>query len=233
MQGLSEKLNQGADFAKGKAGEISTYLKGNPTVAAMLLAGGGAGLAGGLLTARQPKSRTESRSGRRLRILRNALLAGGAGAGAVGLGAMGFNRLSNAVPEGTKNPVEEKLTSTPTRVAGAAGAAAYGYSKGNKADMSDFKNQALRTLSKTDAHSMVGASPDEVVNFAKSHNNFTPRATNLLSQLTGKIKPNLLRKVTEGIVGNTRGGQLARGGAALGAFLPEVISKGKDMLLEQ
>ena len=57
----------------------------------MLLAGGGAGLAGGYLTSQQPEDEAESNSSRRMRIIRNALLSAGAGAGAVGLGALVTN----------------------------------------------------------------------------------------------------------------------------------------------
>lgn len=71
----------------------------NPALAATLLAGGGGALAGGALTASGPENERESRSERRRRILRNALVSGAAGAGVVGAGAFGANQLMNALPE--------------------------------------------------------------------------------------------------------------------------------------
>ena len=111
MQGITDTIKDLSSTAADKLGEAGDYLKANPTLAAMLAAGGGAGLLGGYLTAREPEDEQESKTSRRLRILRNALLAAGAGAGTVGLGSYGLDKLMTAVPEGAPNPVQEKLES--------------------------------------------------------------------------------------------------------------------------
>jgi hypothetical protein len=105
----------------------------------MLLAGGGSGLLGGYLTSQQPEEEGEDKASRRMRILRNALLAAGAGAGAVGLGSMGYDRFSEAIPAGSLSPVEEKLQNPWVRGAGAGGMGILGANKGNQALSSLFK----------------------------------------------------------------------------------------------
>ncbi len=111
-------MQDAVNSLKQAPGQALDYLKANPTIAAMLLAGGGAGLAGGYLTSQQPEDEAESNSSRRMRIIRNALLSAGAGAGAVGLGAIGYKRLSEAVPAGTMSPAEEKLKNPLVRAVG-------------------------------------------------------------------------------------------------------------------
>ena len=146
MQGISEKFTQGIDFAKNKIGDIKDALSDNPTLAAMLMAGGGAGLAGGLLTHKEKEEQDETPAQRRMRILRNALIAGTAGAGAVGLGVEGYKRFQTAIPEGSPNPVTEKLTSMPVRGAGALAGMLAGMRRGAKGDYQDVAVHAHKTL---------------------------------------------------------------------------------------
>jgi hypothetical protein len=192
MQDIAEKLksfssqagegiNKGLDVLKSKASEAGDYLQANPTLAAMLLAGGGSGLLGGYLTSQQAEEEGESKSQRRGRILRNALLAGGAGAGAVGLGAAGLKRLSEATPSGSENPVQEKLTSPMARALGGAGGAALGFSRGSKADTSDIIDQARRFLVKK-KFDIKGRSPEEILALAETEK-FKPSP----DKLTGAV----------------------------------------------
>jgi len=94
-----------------------------------MLAGGGAGILGGALPADTPQRPGESAGGRRWRILRNALLSGGAGAGAVALARTGQEQLTTALPAGDKDPVVSRLTSPTARgVDAAAGGLAANWS---------------------------------------------------------------------------------------------------------
>lgn len=239
MQDLAEKLKsfssqagesigKGLDVLKSKASEASDYLQANPTIAAMLLAGGGAGLLGGYLTSRQPEEEGESKASRRLRILRNALLAGGAGAGAIGLGAAGFKRLSEAVPEGSKNPVEEKLTSPFARSIGALGGGAFGFSKGNAKDLENLADEARNFLDPASQVKAKGMTPSEIISLAE-RKGFTPRSSGFFNVNT---RSSALNKTLRALLGSSRAGQLARVGGAAGLFLPEVISGAKDLVLE-
>lgn len=237
MQDIAEKLKsfssqagdsigKGLDTLKGKASQAGDYLQANPTIAAMLLAGGGAGLLGGYLTSRQPEEEGESKTSRRLRILRNALLAGGAGAGAVGLGAEGFKRLSQAVPEGSKNPVEEKLTSPAFRALGAAGAGAFGFYGGHTKDMDAIAAQARNFLDPNSQIKAKGMTPSEIISLAE-RKGFTPKPSGFLNMNTRSPAINKLLSV---LAGRTRAGQLARVGGAAGLFLPELVGGAKDLL---
>lgn len=176
-----ESLGKGLDVLKDKASQAGDYLQANPTLAAMLLAGGGSGLLGGYLTSQQPEDEGESKLQRRGRILRNALLSGGAGAGAVGLGAVGLKRLSEAAPLGSQNPIKEKLTSPMARALGGAGGAALGFSRGSKADTSDIIDQARRFLVKNKIN-IKGLSPADILAYAEQ-NNFIPAP----DKLTGAV----------------------------------------------
>lgn len=91
--------------------QLSSSVKENPkTIATILAAGGLAGIGGGMASAghEDPK---ESPMSRRLRILRNALLTGAAGAGAAGAGIYGYKQLANALPEGDTDPATGLFTS--------------------------------------------------------------------------------------------------------------------------
>lgn len=238
MQDIAEKLKsfssqagdsigKGLDTLKGKASQAGDYLQANPTIAAMLLAGGGAGLLGGYLTSRQPEEEGESKTSRRLRILRNALLAGGAGAGAVGLGAEGFKRLSQAVPEGSKNPVEEKLTSPAFRALGGAGAGAFGFSRGYAKDMDVKAEKARNFLNPKLQVQAKGMTPSEVISLAEGEG-FIPKQRGFINPVVRQSV--FLNKALKLLVGRTRAGQLARVGVAAGAFLPEIVGGTKDLL---
>ena len=239
MQDIAEKLKslssqagegigKGLDILKSKASEAGDYLQANPTLAAMLLAGGGAGLLGGYLTSRQPEEEGESKASRRLRILRNALLAGGAGAGAVGLGAAGFKRLSEAVPEGSKNPVEEKLTSPAARGIGALGGGVLGFTRGNVKDLDVLADEARNFLDPAAQIKAKGMTPSEIISLAESKG-FTPKPSGFFNVNT---RSSALNKTLRALLGSSRAGQLARVGGAAGLFLPEVISGAKDLVLE-
>ena len=146
MQKITDTITQGAGAIQNKGQEAIQYLQSNPRIAAMLLAGGGAGLAGGMLTASSPNRTTESKGSRRLRILRNALLAGGAGAGVVGLASAGSKRMLEAVPAQTEDPVSEMLTGGVARgIAGTAGGLA-GAGLGGRRDMNMSDNAAKAEL---------------------------------------------------------------------------------------
>ena len=209
-----ESLGKGLDALKDKASQAGDYLQANPTLAAMLLAGGGSGLLGGYLTSQQPEEEGESKMQRRGRILRNALLAGGAGAGAVGLGAAGLKRLSEAAPLGSENPVQEKLTSLQARALGGAGGAALGFSRGSKADTSDIIDQARRFLIKKKVN-IRGRSPQEILDFAEIRN-FKPspdKLTGAIGSAAGKLNktlndPKLLDNLAK-IIGKNRAAAIA------------------------
>lgn len=146
MQGITDTLNQGMSSTKNKFDEITAYLKSNPKITAMLLAGGGAGLAGGALTSAAPEREGETKGSRRMRILRNALLTAGAGAGAVGLGAHAADSLSNALPIDSKHPAEQALTDWRTRGAAGGAAALVASAAGRKRDVADMAGQAEQAI---------------------------------------------------------------------------------------
>lgn len=205
-----ESIGKGLDTLKDTASQAGDYLQANPTLAAMLLAGGGSGLLGGYLTSQQPEEEGESKMQRRGRILRNALLAGGAGAGAVGLGASGLKTLSEAAPAGSMNPIKEKLTSFPARVAGGLGLGAFGYSRGNKADTSDLISQARQFLVNK-KFPVKGLSPDDILAYAKREN-FTPEAdsvTKFVSNLKGNVNDPKVLDMLSKIMGKNRAAALA------------------------
>lgn len=205
-----ESLGNGLNVLKDKASQAGDYLQANPTIAAMLLAGGGSGLLGGYLTSRQPEEEGESKMQRRGRILRNALLAGGAGAGAVGLGAAGLKSLSEAAPLGSENPVQEKLTSPMARALGGAGGVALGLSRGSKADTSDIIDQARRFLVKKKIN-IKGLSPEDILAYAEQ-NNFTPspdKLTGAVSKLDKSIHDPKLIQNLEKILGKNRAAAIA------------------------
>jgi len=224
-----EGLNKGLDVLKDKASQAGDYLQANPTLAAMLLAGGGSGLLGGYLTSQQSEEEGESKASRRGRILRNALLAAAAGAGTVGLGAAGYKRLAEATPAGSLNPVQEKLTSPFARGAGAAGVGALGYLKGLGLDEEDLAQKARSFLRPADQLAAKGMKPSEIISFAESKG-FSARPSGFINPAINRSP--LLDKALKLLVGTSRGGQLARGGAAVGLLLPEIIGGAKDLVLQ-
>jgi hypothetical protein len=119
MQGVSEKLN-----------DVGAYLKDNPSVLASLLAGGGAGVLGGALTAMEKPQEGEDPSERRKRILRNALISAGGGAAAGGLGVKGYSLLSEAVPGGPPPTIGDKAQDLGLSALLTAGKSALGFGVG-------------------------------------------------------------------------------------------------------
>ena len=244
-----EGLNKGMSVLKDKASQAGDYLEANPTLAAMLLAGGGAGLLGGYLTSQQEEDESESKMQRRGRILRNALLAGAAGAGTVGLGAAGYKRLAEATPAGSKNPVQEKLTGPFARGAGAVGLGALGFVKGRGMDDLVTASEARSFLSPVDQIKVKGMKPEEVIDYAAHPTKgFRPKPSGFgnpiaghstrLDNATDKVvktikKSPFLTKALKLLVGKSRAGQLARGAAAAGIFLPELIGGAKDLVLQE
>jgi hypothetical protein len=225
-----EGLNKGLDVLKDKASQAGDYLQANPTVAAMLLAGGGSGLLSGYLTSQQAEEESESKAQRRGRILRNALLAAAAGAGAVGLGSAGYKRLAEATPAGSVNPVQEKLTSPFARGAGAIGAGLLGFSRGSNMDLADIAEKARSFLRPADQLAAKGMKPDEIISFATSKG-FSPRSSGFFNPaISGGSQS--INKVLSALLGTSRAGQLARGGVAGGLLLPELVSGAKDLFLQ-
>jgi len=222
-----EGIGKGLDTLKDTASEAGDYLQANPTIAAMLLAGGGSGLLGGYLTSQQKEDESESKMSRRGRILRNALMSAAAGAGAVGLGAEGYRRLAEATPADSVNPVQEKLTSPVARGIGAVGAGALGFVKGRGMDRSDMAGKARSFLRPADQLATKGMKPEELIAFAESKG-FTPRSSGFVNTGSGKG----LSKVLKLLLGSSRGGQLARASGAAGVFLPELIGGAKDLMLQ-
>jgi hypothetical protein len=224
-----EGLNKGLDTLKDKASQAGDYLQANPTVAAMLLAGGGAGLLGGYLTSQQDEDERESKMSRRGRILRNALLAGTAGAGAVGLGAAGYKRLAEATPEGSLNPVQEKLTSPFTRGVGAIGAGALGFRSGLNMDKEDLADQARAFLSAEDQLKAKGMSRDALITLAKTPRTGTNTRSTVFSGSPSGFLDTKNSRILKMLLGSSRAGQLARVGGAAGIFLPELIGGAGDL----
>lgn len=90
--------------------QILDQLKDPSTLNPILAAAGASGLLGGFATAQTARRRGETAGQRRLRIIRNALLAAGAGGGAVALGSYGLHNAANALPAGDEDPVKKTLT---------------------------------------------------------------------------------------------------------------------------
>jgi hypothetical protein len=229
MQGITDTIKDLSSTAADKLGEAGDYLKANPTLAAMLAAGGGAGLLGGYLTAREPEDEQESKTSRRLRILRNALLAAGAGAGTVGLGSYGLDKLMTAVPEGAPNPVQEKLESPAFRGLGGISGGILGGMAGHKLDLKDLSEQAVKNLSKTEASALLNSDPERLIAYAQKNKNFKGLPSDFLN--VNSVKSNNLRKALQIILGGSRAGQLARLGVVGGLAVPEIAGGAKDLFL--
>lgn len=104
----------------------------NPNIAAPLLAAAGSGLVGGTVSSRSGRRRGETRSERRRRTVRDALLSAGAGGLATAGIRHGFNELGTALPEGKRNPVSGALSLL--GIGGASGGASWYTNRGlNKA----------------------------------------------------------------------------------------------------
>jgi hypothetical protein len=240
MQDIAEKLksfagqagegiSKGLDVVKDKASQAGDYLQANPTVAAMLMAGGGAGLLGGYLTSQQEEEESESKMQRRGRILRNALLAAGAGAGVVGLGAAGYNRLAEATPADSVNPVQEKLTSPFARGLGGIGLGGLGFARGMGLDDSATANEARSFLNPADQLKAKGSTADEIITLAKGKG-FSPSPSGFVNPSINRSR--FLDKALKLLVGTSRAGQLARVGGGVGLLLPELIGGAKDLVLQ-
>ena len=81
----------------------------DPKILPSLLAGGAGALAGGTLTAMSPEREGESRGSRRWRILRNALLLGGAGAGGTALLQKGVHNTMTTLPAADVDPLKKQV----------------------------------------------------------------------------------------------------------------------------
>lgn len=184
MQGITDTIKDLSSTAADKLGQAGDYLKANPAIAAMLAAGSGAGLLGGYLTAQEPEDENESKTSRRLRILRNALLSAGAGAGVVGLGNYGLNRLSNAIPEGMPHPIQERFESPPYRISGGIAGGLLGLRAGKQMDL---KDEALQAISKFDEKNLpenalgLDSDPEKIIARAKRLVNFKGKPTGFIN----------------------------------------------------
>lgn len=89
---------------------LSKFFQDNPTLLPSLIAGGGGGILGGLISASRPQQAGEDRGMRRRRILKNALISALSTGGATSLGLNAFNTLSSAVPTQEKG-LSDKLLS--------------------------------------------------------------------------------------------------------------------------
>lgn len=240
MQQITEAISKGTDAIKNKSGDLVEYLKQNPRLASMLLAGGGAGLAGGLLTSATPEREGETKGSRRLRILRNALLTGAAGAGAAGLGSEAFKRVEEAIPADQPHPLSSFLTSPLVRTAGGAGGALAGVAAGAKGDIDDALVSGIMHLKDKspgngplstfkEMHDKV--SPAGRANFVKNH---LPAGTSIthtspLNQLANMVKNEKVRATLQKALGG-RARQLGVLGGAAGFFAPELFDKATDTL---
>lgn len=126
----------------------------DPKLLPSLLAGGAGALAGGTLTAMSPERQGESRGSRRWRILRNALLLGGAGAGGTALLQKGIERaVTQPLPANDQDPLMKKihdLASGKWGVGGAAGAAGIGIGSQALKEERNFGNTLMSTINKQD-----------------------------------------------------------------------------------
>lgn len=125
---MSQILNQIKQPAHDVLDKIRQYANDNRGLLTGALAAAGAGgLAGGFLSSQTKERPGESRGSRRLRILRDALMMGGAAGGATMLGGEGYKHLSNALPANDVDPVTNIFTSPFGRGTMAAGAGGTGW----------------------------------------------------------------------------------------------------------
>lgn len=122
----------------------------DPKLLPSLLAGGAGALAGGTLTAMSPERQGESRAGRRWRILRNALLLGGAGAGGTALLQKGIqNAVTQPLPANDKEPFVQKihdLASGKVGIGGAGIGAGLGIANVAKNEEREIGNSLLASI---------------------------------------------------------------------------------------
>lgn len=235
--------------------KLKNLVSANPTIAAMLLAGGGAGLLGGYLTHLQPEDKTEDKKDRRKRIIRNALLTGLGSASAVGLGSEAYKRFATAAPAGEQSSVAkitEKAVGKPAdpglgRAIGSAALGLAGAAKGGVKDLAELKarligagGQGKSKLSDTQAAALASMqSKDEINEFVKKIKNRALK--NNLTQVMGVGEAGpvgraisqipYLRKPLGALLGKNRAGLLGRLGLLGGYFLPEMAQEGKEQLL--
>lgn len=101
-----------------------TLPKLDPATLTYLLAGGAGALLGGAATMKSAPRAGESRNARRWRILRNALLVGGAGAGGAALLHKGIEKaITQPLPVDDVNPTQKAIYDAATGTPGAAVAA--------------------------------------------------------------------------------------------------------------
>jgi hypothetical protein len=151
----------------GQSKEKLMSLMNNPKVVASLLAGLGTGVAGGALSAGTPKRRGETRGQRRRRILKNALLAGGAGAVATGGAMYGLDQLNNVLPEEEKYPGSGLVNLTGEIAGAGVGAGTVGrmYNNSRKEALKAFlDNAGIKSFSVSPQaaikeHILQGAAP--------------------------------------------------------------------------
>ena len=241
MQNISDTISKGTSAVKDTANEVIEYLKSNPRLASMLLAGGGAGLAGGMLTAGGAEREGETKGSRRLRILRNALLSGAAGAGAAGLGSEAFSRMEQAIPADQPHPLSAFLTGPEVRGAGGVAGALAGMGAGRTGDINDEliagmsklkdTSKGVGPLSTFKTLESQGVSPAGRANFVKRH---LPADAHVeysspLNAMAAKIKDPKVKATLQKILGG-RGRQLGVLGGAAGLFAPEILGKLMDTL---
>ena len=156
---------------------IKDYLSNNPTATGMLLGGTGAGLVGGYLSSRVPGHHGEDKAGRRMRILRNALLAAGVGAGATGLAMSGAKQLNTALPVDDVDPTTHFLEGPIPRTLAVGGVGAKLLHDGiadEHAPRYNVLSQAASKLKKSDparAESIVKALHEHDPRFEKIRDN--------------------------------------------------------------
>ena len=121
----------------------------DPKLLPYLLAGGGSALAGGALTAMGGERPGEGRWARRWRILRNALLTGGAGVGATALINKGIqDTVTEPLPSTDQDPTMAGIHSVADSPWTRGGAAAYGakriWDKSQVEEQGEARNALLK-----------------------------------------------------------------------------------------
>ena len=218
-----------ADDASASFNKVKEYLNGNPRIAAMLAVGGGTALLGGGLTAREKERTGESKGSRRLRILRNALLTGAAGAGTVGLASSGYDSLANAVPANSETPATELAGNPLTRVLAAVGLGGAGLSAGGKLDTKDVASQIRRKPGINLSSKTYQLSDANFIDRA-AREGHTASPKNSIGHIADRIPGNKgkivsgTKSLLSGAGGISRKSVLGAAGAAGGYFAPDLIA---------